>query len=128
MFFRLFDYENKKRLVVVKMKPYIAKTQWPSETNMNNINPMVTTIVQEIMIAENDPSTWRQELIRNQIFNAKEARDLTEREISLIHQALLVQQFSKLSSDELMSQANKYNLQYHIQFEEDQLQMGAICY
>jgi hypothetical protein len=95
---------------------------------MNNINPMVTTIVQEIMIAENDTSAWRQELIRNQIFSAQEARDLSEREISLLHHALLVQRFSKMNSDELMVQANKYNLQYHVQFEEDQLQMGAIGY
>lgn len=95
---------------------------------MNNINPLVTTIVQEIMIAQNNIASWRQELIRNQVFDAQEARDLSDREISLIHHALLVQTFSRMNSDELMAQAEKYNLQYHVSFEEDQMQMGAICY
>jgi len=95
---------------------------------MNNINPMVTTIVQEIMIAQNDTSLWRQELIRNQIFGAQEARDLSEREISLVQHALLIQSFSKMSSDELMAQAEKFNLKYHIQFETDSMQMVAIGY
>lgn len=89
---------------------------------------MVSTIVQEIMTTENDTSAWRQNLIRNQIFGAQEARDLSEREISLVHHALLMQSLSQLSSDELMSQAKKYNLNYHVQFEEDQFQMGVVGY
>jgi len=95
---------------------------------MQTMNPMVTTIVQEIMISENDPSKWRKELIKNQIFDPQEAKDLSEREISLIHHALLVQRFSQMSSDELLEQAQKYDLKYHVQFEAESFQMGAVCY
>jgi len=33
-----------------------------------------------------------------------------------------------MSSDELLEQTAKYNLQYHINFEADEFQMGAVCY
>jgi DNA-binding transcriptional MocR family regulator len=92
------------------------------------MNPMVSTIVQEIMITENDTFAWRGEIIKNQIFTHQEARDLSEREISLIHHALLTQRLSKLNSDQLMEHVSKYNLQYHVHFEEEQMQIGAICY
>ncbi len=81
---------------------------------MQTINPMVITIVQQIMINENDTDA--------------EVKDLSEREISLIHHAMLVQRFSRMSSDELLEQTAKYNLQYHINFEADEFQMGAVCY
>ncbi|NVK37941.1 MAG: hypothetical protein HWE18_08460 [Gammaproteobacteria bacterium] len=95
---------------------------------MPNINPMVSTIVQQIMVTENDTAAWRRELIRNHIFDAQEAKDLSEREISLIHHALLTQRFSQMSSDELLQEAKKQKLQYHVQLETDQFQMGAVCY
>jgi len=95
---------------------------------MSKMNPMVTTIVQEIMITENDPDMWRKEMIKNHIFEAQEAKDLSEREISLVHHALLIQRFSQMSSDDLMTEAKKYDLKYHVQFEADQLQMGAVSY
>ena len=95
---------------------------------MRTINPMVMTIVQQIMISENDTDSWRRNLIQNHIFEAQEAKDLSEREISLIHHALLVQRFSQMSSDQLLEQTEKYNLQYHVNFEEDQFQVGAVCY
>ncbi len=95
---------------------------------MPNINPMVSTIVQQIMVTENDPAAWRRELIRNHIFDAQEAKDLSEREISLIHHALLTQRFSQMNSDELLVEAKKQKLQYHVQLEADQFQMGAVCY
>lgn len=95
---------------------------------MPNINPMVSTIVQQIMVTENDPAAWRRELIRNHIFDAQEAKDLSEREISLIHHALLTQRFSQMSSDDLLVEAKKQKLQYHVQLEADQFQMGAVCY
>lgn len=95
---------------------------------MSKMNPMVTTIVQEIMITENDPDMWRKEMIRNHIFEAQEAKDLSEREVSLVHHALMVQRFSQMSSDDLMAEAKRYDLKYHVQFEADQLQMGAVSY
>ena len=95
---------------------------------MHTINPMVMTIVQQIMTSENDTDAWRRNLIQNHIFEAQEAKDLSEREISLVHHALLVQSFSKMSSDQLLEQAEKYNLKYHVNFEGDQFQMGAVCY
>lgn len=95
---------------------------------MPNINPMVSTIVQQIMVSENDVTAWRRELIRNQIFDAQEARDLSEREISLIHHALLTQHLSQLTSDELLAEAKKQKLEYHVQLEGDQFQMGAVSY
>ncbi|OUR69753.1 hypothetical protein A9Q73_01390 [Bermanella sp. 47_1433_sub80_T6] len=95
---------------------------------MQTINPMVITIVQQIMINENDTDAWRRTLIQNHIFEAQEVKDLSEREISLIHHAMLVQRFSRMSSDELLEQTAKYNLQYHINFEADEFQMGAVCY
>lgn len=95
---------------------------------MHTINPMVMTIVQQIMISENDTDAWRRNLIQNHIFEAQEAKDLSEREISLIHHALLVQRLSQMSSDQLLEQTEKYNLKYHVNFEEEQFQMGAVCY
>ncbi|MGR6874472.1 hypothetical protein ACU6U9_19740 [Pseudomonas sp. HK3] len=95
---------------------------------MQNINPMVSTIVQQIMVSENDVSAWRRELIRNHIFGAQEARDLSEREISLIHHALLTQRLSQLSSDELLVEAKKQKLQYNVKLEGDQFQMGSVSY
>jgi hypothetical protein len=91
-----------------------------------NINPMVSSIVQEIMITQSSSSAWRNELIKNQIFSPLEANNLSDKEISLVHQALLTQSLSKLSSDELMQQVEKHNLKYHLDFEEEQLR--AICY
>ena len=95
---------------------------------MQNINPMVSTIVQQTMVNENDVAALRRELIRNHIFEAQEARDLSEREISLIHHALLTQRLSQLGSDELLLEAKKQKLQYNVQLEGDQFQMGAVCY
>lgn len=95
---------------------------------MQNINPMVSTIVQQSMVSDNDVSAWRRELIRNHIFEAQEAKDLSEREISLIHHALLTQRFSQLSSDELLIEAKKQNLKYHVNLEGDQFQMGSVSY
>jgi hypothetical protein len=95
---------------------------------MQNINPMVSTIVQQIMVTENDVAAWRRELIRNHIFNAQEAKDLSEREISLIHHALLTQRLSQLNSDELLKEAKKQKLEYHVNLEGDQFQMGAVSY
>ncbi len=95
---------------------------------MQTINPMVITIVQQIMISENDTDAWRRNLIQNHIFEVQEVKDLSEREISLIHHALLVQRFSRMSSDELLEQTAKHNLQYHINFESDEFQTGAVCY
>jgi len=95
---------------------------------MQNINPMVSTIVQQTMVNENDVAAWRRELIRNHIFSAQEAKDLSEREISLIHHALLTQRLSQMCSDELLIEAKKQNLQYHIHFEADVFQMGAVSY
>ncbi|MEY8203842.1 MAG: hypothetical protein RPR40_02105 [Bermanella sp.] len=95
---------------------------------MQTINPMVMTIVQQIMINENDTDAWRRNLIQNHIFEAQEAKDLSEREISLIHHAMLVQRFQRMSSDQLLEQTTQHNLQYHINFEADELQAGAVCY
>ncbi len=95
---------------------------------MQTINPMVITIVQQIMISENDTDAWRRNLIQNHIFEAQEVKDLSEREISLIHHALLVQRFSRMNSDELLEQTAKHNLQYNIHFESDEFQTGAVCY
>ncbi len=95
---------------------------------MKSINPMVITIVQQIMITENDTEAWRRSLIQNHIFEAQEAKDLSDREISLIHHSLLVQKFSQMSSDQLLEQTEKYNMHYHINFEADEFQAGAVCY
>ncbi len=95
---------------------------------MQKMNPMVTTIVQQIMTTENDIDAWRRNLIRNHIFEMQEVKDLSEREISLIHHALLVQRLSQMSSDDLLAEAEKYNLQYHINFEADDFQMTAVSY
>jgi hypothetical protein len=95
---------------------------------MHTINPMVITIVQQIMISENDTEGWRRNLIQNHIFEAQEVKDLSEREISLIHHALLVQRLSGMSSDELLEQTIKYNLQYHVNFDSDEFQTGPVCY
>ena len=95
---------------------------------MQNINPMVSTIVQQTMVNENDIAAWRRDLIRTHIFSAQEARDLSEREISLIHHALLTQRLSQLGSDELLEEAKKQKLQYNLHLESDQFQMGAVCY
>ena len=89
---------------------------------------MVIPMVQQIMASQNDPEAWKKDLIRAQIFDAQEAKDLTEREVSLIHQALLVQRLSQLSSDELLQEAHKYDVQYNLSFENDDLQAAAICY
>ena len=89
---------------------------------------MVITIVQQIMISENDTEAWRRNLIQSHIFEAQEAKDLSDREISLIHHALLVQKFSQMSSDELLEQTVKYDMHYHVNFESDLYQAGAVCY
>lgn len=88
---------------------------------------MVTTIVQHIMTTQTDVESWRKDLIRNHIFEAQEARDLSEREISLVQHALLVQSYSNLSSDELLKLTAKYKLKYNVSFDDD-FQMTAICY
>jgi len=49
---------------------------------MQTINPMVITIVQQIMINENDTDAWRRNLIQNHIFEAQEVKDLSERSVS----------------------------------------------
>ena len=95
---------------------------------MRTINPMVMTIVQQIMTSENDTDAWRRNLIQCHIFEAQEAKDLSEREISLIQHALMVQRFSQMSSDQLLEQTEKHNLKYHVNFEEEQFQMGAVSY
>jgi hypothetical protein len=87
---------------------------------------MVSSIVQEIMITQSNSSTWRNELIKNKIFSPLEANSLSDKEISLVHQALLTQSLNKLNSDELMQLVEKHNLKYHLDFEEEQLR--AICY
>jgi hypothetical protein len=87
---------------------------------------MVSSIVQEIMITQSNLSVWRNELIKNQIFSPLEATNLTDKEIFLVHQALLTQSLNRLSSDELILQIEKHNLKYHLDFEEEQ--MRAICY
>ena len=95
---------------------------------MSKINPMVSTVVQHIMVNENNPSAWRNELIRNQFFSAQEAKDLSDREVSLIHHALLTQRYSQLSSDELLAESVRMNIQYHVKLESEQFQVGAIGY
>ena len=68
-------------------------------------------------------------MIRAQIFDAQEAKDLTDREISLIHHALLVQRFSQMTSDQLLVEAEKYGVQYHVNMDQNTtLQAGAISY
>lgn len=94
---------------------------------MSTINPMVTTIVQHIMTTQNDVESWRKDLIRNHIFEAQEARDLSEREISLVQHALLIQAYSQLNSDELLKLTAKFKLNYKVNFD-DEFQMTAICY
>lgn len=90
---------------------------------------MVTPMVQQIMVNHNDPEQWRKEMIRAQIFDAQEAKDLTDREISLIHHALLVQRFSQMTSDQLLVEAEKYGVQYHVNMDQNTtLQAGAISY
>lgn len=95
---------------------------------MQSINPMVTTLVQHIMVKDNDIDVWRQDLIRNHVFEAQEAKDLSEREISLIHHALMVQNFSRMSSDQLVEMANRYDVHYSLHFSEDESQVGAVGY
>ena len=95
---------------------------------MQTMNPMVTTLVQHIMVKDNDIDAWRQELIRNHIFEAQEAKDLTEREISLLHHALMIQSFSRMSSEQLLNMAQQYDVHYNVHFEADQFQMGAVNY
>lgn len=95
---------------------------------MPKINPMVSTIVQHIMVNESNPSMWRNELIRNQFFSAQEAKDLSDREVSLIHHALLTQKYSQLSSDQLLEESVRLDIQYHVKLEAEQFQMGAIGY
>lgn len=94
---------------------------------MSTINPMVTTIVQHIMTTQNDVESWRKDLIRNHIFEAQEARDLSEREVSLVQHALLIQAYSQLNSDELLKLTAKFKLNYKVNFD-DEFQMTAICY
>ena len=90
---------------------------------------MVTPMVQQIMVNHHNPELWRKELIRAQIFDAQEAKDLTDREVSLIHHALLVQRFTQMDADQLLIEAEKYNVQYHVNLEENTtVQAGAICY
>lgn len=90
---------------------------------------MITPMVQQIMVNNNDPETWRKEIIRAQIFDAQEAKDLSDREISLIHHALLVQRFSQMTSDELVAEAEKHKIQYHLSFDQDDtMHAGAISY
>ena len=95
---------------------------------MQSINPMVTTLVQHIMVKDNDIDAWRQDLIRNHVFEAQEAKDLSEREISLIHHALMIQNFSRMSSDQLIEMANRYDVHYSLHFSEDEFQVGAVGY
>ena len=95
---------------------------------MPKMNPMVSSIVQHIMVTENDPTAWRNELIRNHFFSAQEAKDLSDREISLIHHALLTQRLSQMSSDQLLAESKRYDMSYHVQLESEQFQMGAIGY
>lgn len=90
---------------------------------------MITPMVQQIMVNNNDPDAWRKEIIRAQIFDAQEAKDLSDREVSLIHHALLVQRFSQMTSDELISEAEKFKIQYHLNFDQDDtMHAGAISY
>lgn len=96
--------------------------------SIDSMNPMVSTLVQHIMVKDNDIDAWRQELIRNRIFEAQEVKDLTEREISLLHHALMIQQLSRLSSEDLLEMADKYDIHYNIQLEDENFQMGAINY
>jgi len=95
---------------------------------MAKMNPLVSTIVQHIMVADNDPTAWRNDLIRNQFFSAQEAKDLSDREVSLIHHALLTQHYSQMSSDQLLKETQKRNMKYHVNLESEQFQMGAIGY
>lgn len=92
------------------------------------VNPMVNTLVQHIMVNEEDIGAWRRNLIQNQIFDAQEVKDLSEREISLIHHALMVQKFSQMSSEELNREIENHNMQYHLHLETDDFQMGAVAY
>ncbi len=90
---------------------------------------MITPMVQQIMVKQNDPAAWRKEIIRAQIFDAQEAKDLSDREVSLIHHALLVQKFSQMTSDELVVEAEKHNVSYHVNFDQDDtMHAGAISY
>lgn len=95
---------------------------------MTKMNPMVSSIVQHIMVSENDQNAWRNELIRNHFFSAQEAKDLSDREITLIHLALLTQRLSQMSSDQLLDESRKYEMSYHVNLESEQFQMGAIGY
>lgn len=95
---------------------------------MQTINPMVTTLVQHIMVKDNDIDAWRKDLILNHVFEAQEAKDLSEREISLIHHALMVQNFSRMSSDQLLDMANHYDIHYSLHFSEEEFQVGAVGY
>jgi len=90
---------------------------------------MITPMVQQIMVRQNDPAAWRKDIIRAQIFDAQEAKDLTDREVSLIHHALLVQKFSQMTADELVLEAEKHNVSYHVNFDQDDsMYAGAISY
>jgi len=95
---------------------------------MKPMNPLVNTLVQHIMVCEEDVSKWRRQLIQNHIFEPQEAKDLSDREISLIHHALLVQRYSQMSSDEINTEAKRYNLQYKLHLDTEDFQMGAVCY
>ncbi len=89
---------------------------------------MILPMVQQIMVKDNNPDAWRKNLIQLHIFEAQEAKDLSDRELSLIHHALLVQKFSQLPTEELLREAEKHQVQYHVSFDQDDFQMGAVCY
>ncbi|GAA6133707.1 hypothetical protein NBRC116188_04960 [Oceaniserpentilla sp. 4NH20-0058] len=95
---------------------------------MSEMNPIVSTIVQHIMVNDNDPNAWRNELIRNHFFSAQEGKDLSDREVSLVHHALLTQKFSQMSSEQLLDESIRLDLQYHVNLESEQFQIGAIGY
>ena len=89
---------------------------------------MILPMVQQIMVNNNNPEAWRKELIRLQIFDAQEAKDLSDRELSLIHHALLVQKLSQMPTDEVLREAEKHQVRYHVSFDQDDFQAGAVCY
>lgn len=93
----------------------------PSDQNM------IIPIVQQMMFNNPDIEGWRRQLIKQQFFSAQEARDLNEREITLLHRTLLISQMQRMSSNALLNICRTQHIRYIVDIDDD-LQAGAVGY
>ncbi|MCP5334877.1 MAG: hypothetical protein H7A08_04185 [Oceanospirillaceae bacterium] len=88
---------------------------------------MIQAMVQQIMIRDPDVEEWRRHLVRQQLFTGQEARELNEREVTLLYRTLLTYKFQRMNPKALTEACERYQIYYMIDLD-DSIRAAAVGY